>query len=328
MNKKANIKQHYVPQCYLRNFSPNGKYVHIYDKKEHKPFSNSLDSVAYFDYFYEIPKKYLSEKFNIPYGTKYFEKAFFAEHIEKIYAQLLEKIILKAESWIKTQEKSEILTTQEKEELAQLVAIQHLRMPNIKNDTSDTYEKSMLESFDIIKSGIINMNPELNIKAKEATLEYDKKYDIVLHSKLYANEKLVSDIATQILDKHWIFYISNSIDFYTSDNPIIIKPHIPNEPNYYDGFGMKGVEIIFPISKSILMTMWDSNHFPEKQKKENTFKFINPKEIRAYNCYQYIWANRQVYSHTNDFKIVSALKMQNGGKEIIMNRPKTLVNGK
>ncbi len=82
MKKETHIKQHYLPQCYLRNFSPNGKFVYIYDKIVHKPFSNSLDSIASFDYFYEIPKKYLSEKFNIPYETKYFERAYFAEHIE------------------------------------------------------------------------------------------------------------------------------------------------------------------------------------------------------------------------------------------------------
>ncbi len=232
----------------------------------------------------------------------------------------------KADCWIKGQVSIEILTKNEKEELAQLIAVQHRRMPNIKDETSNTYEKAMLECFDIIKSGIINMNPEIdNI---EATIEYDKDYDTILHSKLYANEKLVSDFVAQILTKNWIFYISDNTEFYTSDNPIIIKPHIQNEPRYYDGFGMKGVEIIFPISKSIILTMWDSNYFPEKQKKENSFELINPKQMREYNCYQYIWANRQVYSYSNDFALVNALKMENGGKEIVMKRPKTLVNGK
>ncbi|WP_419210896.1 DUF4238 domain-containing protein [Maribacter sp. X9] len=326
MNKDTHIKQHYIPQCYLRNFSPNGKFINIYDKIVSKSFSNSLDSIADFDYFYEIPKKYLSEKFNIPYGTKYFEKAFFAEHIEKIYAQILDKIVHKANCWIKTKERIEILTKNEKEELAQLIAIQHLRMPNVKDDNSNTFEKAMLESFDIIKSGIININPVID--NKEIIIEYDKDYDTVLHSNLYANEKLVSDFATQVLNKDWFFYISENTDFYTSDNPIIIKPHIQNERNYYDGLGMKGVEIIFPISKSIILIMRDSNYFPEKQGKENTFELINLKQMREYNCYRYIWANRQVYSYSNDFNIIKGLKMVNGGKEIIMKRPKTLVNGK
>lgn len=326
MNKDTHKKQHYVPECYLRNFSPNGKYVHIYDKKAQKPFSNSLDSIAYFPYLYEIPIKYLTEKLNIPYETKYFERAFFAEHIESLYAKILNKIVSKADYWTNTQEHREILTQNEKEILAQLIVIQHLRMPNVKSDTSNTYEKAMLEYFDIIKSGIINMNPELDNNI--AKIEYDKDYDTILHSKLYANQEFVSDFATQILTKHWVFYISNNTDFYTSDNPIIVKPHIQNKPNYYDGFGMEGAEIIFPISKSILMTMWDSTHFPEKQKKDNTFELLSAKEIRAYNCYQYIWANQQVYSYSNDFSIIELLKSENEGKEIIKKRPKNLVNGK
>jgi len=300
--------------------------LYIYDKKGHKPFSNSLDSISCFDHFYEIPKKYLTDKFNIPFGTKYFERAFFAEHIESIYSQILDKIVSKADSWVKAQENRKVLTINEKEKLAQLIAIQHLRMPNVKDDASNTNEKALLVSFDIIKSGIINMNPELD--NNRTTIEYDKDYDPILHSKLYANEKLVSDFATQILTKHWVFFISDSADFYTSDNPIIIKSHIKNELNFYDGFGMKGVEIIFPISKSILITMWDSSYFPEKQKKENAFELINVKEIKMYNCYQYIWANRQVYSYSNNFTIIKTLKMENGGNEIIMKRPRTLVNGK
>lgn len=326
MNKETHIKQHYVPECYLRNFSPNGKYVHIYDKKAHNSFLNSLDSIAYFPYLYEIPKKYLSEKLNIPYGSKYFEKAFFAEHIESLYDEILNKIITQADSWKNTQEGEKILTLNEKEVFAQLIAIQHLRMPNVKNETSETYEKTLLESIDIIKSGIISTNPEL--ANDECLIEYDKAYDTILHSNLYANQELVSNFASQILDKHWVFYKSNSLDFYTSDNPIIIKPHIKNKRNYYDGFGMEGTEIVFPISKSILMTMWDTNHFPEKQKKVNTFELLNDKEIRAYNCYQYIWANQQVYSYSNDFTIIELLKSDNDGKEILMKRPKILVNGK
>tara|TARA_R110000744_G_scaffold380119_1_gene499849 strand:- start:1305 stop:1907 length:603 start_codon:yes stop_codon:yes gene_type:complete len=200
MNKETHIKQHFVPECYLINFSPNGKYVHIYDKKAHKSFTNSLDSIAYSPYLYEIPKKYLSEKLNIPYGSKYFEKAFFAEHIESLYAKILNKIIVQADSWKNTQENEEILTQNEKEVFAQLIGIQHLRMPNVKNDTSETYEKALLECIDIIKSGITNMNPELD--NDESSIEYDKDYDTILHSKLYANQEFVSDFASQILDKH------------------------------------------------------------------------------------------------------------------------------
>ena len=41
------------------------------------------------------------------------------------------------------------------------------------------------------------MNPDID--NKETMIEYDKDYDTILHSKLYANEKLVSDFATKIL---------------------------------------------------------------------------------------------------------------------------------
>lgn len=326
MKKDTHIKQHFLPKCYLKNFSLNEKNVYIYDKKAHKAFSNSLNSIAYFPYLYEIPIKYLSQKLKTPYGSKYFERAFFAEHIEQLYAEILNTILGKANQWTNKQQRIEVLTSNEKEILAQLIAIQHLRMPNVKIETAQSYEKLMQESLAIFKSGITNIYPELDVH--QAKFEYDKDYDTLLHSKLYANQEFVCNFASQILDKHWIFYISDSTDFYTSDNPIIIKPHISNKPYYYDGFGMEGVEIIFPISKSILLTMWDSNHFPGKQKKNNNFELLTTKEINLYNCYQYIYANQQVYSYSNNFSIIEFLKSENEGAEIIMKGPKTFVNGK
>jgi len=328
MNHKSNIKQHFLPQCYLKNFSPNGKNIYIYDKGEKKSFRNSIDNIGYLNYFYDIPLKYIKNKRELPYDTKFYEKGFFAENVEKTYSKILEKINQKADDWILTQKQEEILNLEEREIFAQLMAIQHLRMPNIIEDVSDSYEKTAQEAFEIIKSGINNMNPDLEKMSPEPQIKYDKDFDSILHAKIYTNDNLISGIANEILNKYWVFYVSKQNDFFTSDNPIVINPHIANQHNYHDGFGMKGAEIIFPIGKSAILTLWDSGYFTEKDKKDNTFCFVKQKEKRAYNLRQYIWSNRQTYSYLNNFNIIKLLKADNGGEEIIMKRPRTIVNGK
>ncbi|MGJ8738438.1 DUF4238 domain-containing protein [Zobellia laminariae] len=326
MSKEPNTKQHYIPECYLKNFSPNLKFVYIYDKKVSKSFPNSLNSIANYDFFYDIPEKYYSKELKPKYGSKHFEKAFFAEHVEKLYNQSLENIINKSNNYIEKPKHTEVLTNEEKEILAQLIAIQHLRLPKIKDDASITIKKAFQESIKIIKSAFENSNPESNELSTK--IDFEDDYDSVLHAQLYANEELVAEFASKILNKHWVFLVSKTSNFYASDNPIIIKNHLENQKPYCDGFGMKGVEVIFPIGKSVLLTLWDEEYFPDKLKFDNTFNSIKSKEVLAYNALQYCWATRQVYSYSNEFKIIELLKKKNNGEEIVFKHPITLVNGK
>lgn len=93
---------------------------------------------------------------------------------------------------------------------------------------------------------------------------------------------------------------------------------------------MKGVEVIFPISKNIILTIWDEDIFPNYKSENNEFSVLTDVELRQYNCYQYIWANEEVYSNRKDFKLIEVLKLSNGDvtKEIFKKRPTIKVNGK
>ena len=52
------------------------------------------------------------------------------------------------------------------------------------------------------------------------------------------------------------------------------------------------------------------------------------KELRQYNCYQYIWANEEVYSSSNNFELIEMLKLANGdlNKEIVMGHSTIKIN--
>lgn len=328
MENKENIKQHFIPQCYLRNFSPNSNNIFIYDKIERKPYRNSVEKIACIDYFYELPDKLIENIGEIPFGTKFYEKEFFANNIENQYNIILEKIAHKGESWINDKIINKIITQKEKEIFAQLIAIQYLRMPDIREKYSDARKKATLISSDIIKSFLSHENPTLKKEIENIRVEYNEDYDPILHSEMYADEELYVGIANQLLNKHWIYFITKNNDFYTSDNPIIIKPHIEKQRPYYGGIGMRGAEIIFPISSSILLTMWDSNYFEIIEQKHDTFNKINGKHKREYNCLQYMFSNRQTYSYIDDFSIIKSLISCNNGNEFFKKKSRILVNGK
>ena len=195
MGNKENRKQHYLPQCYLKNFSPNNKNIFIYDKIERKPFRNTVEKVAYKDYFYELPEKYFENISEIPFGTQFYEKEFFANNIENQYNIILKKIINKGNLWLEDKIINKIITQTEKEIFAQLIAIQYLRMPDIKDKYSDVQKKEINISSDIIKSFLSHEKPKLKEEIENIQVKYDEAYDPILHSEMYADEELYFGIA-------------------------------------------------------------------------------------------------------------------------------------
>lgn len=326
---KEHINQHFIPQCYLKNFSENEKFVFVYSKKNKtKGYPQSITKTASKKYFYTIPEKYLNRYFGEDIDGNIIEKNVLAEHIERLYANILTKIIQAYPIWTNRNEPQEILTTKERDLFAALIAIQYLRLPNIR----DKYWSSQVKTQKI--------RNEIAVSAKKAdtdidfseimALNRDDDYASVFHSEIFLDQTILADIQDQLVKKIWIYRTTKEDAVYTSDNPILTKPHFENQTSFYKGFGMKGVEIIIPISKNILLTIWDEETFIDLKSENNKFTILTDKELRQYNCYQYIWANDEVYSSKKDFKLIELLKMANGNinEEIYKERPTIKVNGK
>lgn len=326
---RGHVKQHFIPQCYLRNFSENDKFVFVYSKKnKNKGYPQSIAKTACQDYFYTIPEKYINQEFFEGIDGNYIEKKILAENIESLYSDFLSKIIQAASVWTSRNESLEIFNTKERDLFAALIAIQYLRMPNIRNMYWFAQRKAQKERNEIVSA---MKKAYGNLDCNEAiALDREDDYASVLHSEIFLDETLIADIQDHLIKKIWKYKIAIDDAVFTSDNPILLKPHLQNQPAFYDGFGMRGVEIIFPISKNILLTIWDEETFYDNKIENDKFSFLTDAELRQYNCYQYIWANDEVYSSKIDFKLIELLKLANGdiNKEIIKKRPTIKINEK
>jgi hypothetical protein len=324
---KEHVRQHFIPQCYLRNFSENGKFVFVYSKTNiKKGYAQSIAKTAYKDYFYAIPEKYFNRE--ISTDTNFIEKKVLAENIESLYSELLDKILQAATAWDTSEEKDEVLNSRERDLFAALIAIQYLRMPNIRDKYWGAQQKAQKERNEIVAAF---KKVYENIDCSEAiALNRDDDYAPVMHAELFLNEELIAGIQDQLIKKIWRFRIATNGTVFTSDNPILLKPHLNNQSALYEGFAMKGVEIIFPISRNVVLTIWDEELFTDYIIENNKFSILTDSELRQYNCYQYIWSNDEVFSSNSDFKIIEHLKLANGDikKEISMERPTIKVNGK
>ena len=87
---KEHVKQHYIPQCYLKNFSENEKFVFVCSKKNiKKGYPQAISKTACLDYFYAIPEKYIEKELLPEVDSNFIENKILAETVENLYSDLL-----------------------------------------------------------------------------------------------------------------------------------------------------------------------------------------------------------------------------------------------
>lgn len=97
------MKQHYIPRCYLRQFSNNKKSIYTYDKQHSKKYNASLMSVCCEDDIYTFSEEFVKrnkEEGNCTINRLSIETDHFAHTVEPLYIQLLNQINKIKEEWV------------------------------------------------------------------------------------------------------------------------------------------------------------------------------------------------------------------------------------
>lgn len=130
----------------------------------------------------------------------------------------------------------------------------------------------------------------------------------VLHAKLtYLNNETLMDFADAIANNIWMFLVSKNGDFYTSDFPIVVEPHVKNVRPMYMGLAQYGGELTYPLSPDLMLVVFDREYFKEKEEYDCTFSIAVDKEIRRQNMLRYFYAKRHVFSSKKDFSLIDMI---------------------
>jgi len=308
MAKKEN--QHYVPLCYLKGFSENQLNINVYDKSLKNNFTNSIKKVAQITNFYDLPNEYIPfeapEKFD-----RFIEKEFFSKIVEVEYSNLLNKVKERAKEWVQHSKPDDflVLTADEKNDLSSYIAIQYIRRPKYRKRLWEMYSSITKQEIEILKAFIGVAHPNLKDEAKNLKISIDEQYSSVLHAQYLLNFSLLKELASAILNKIWIFQISLKQPFYTSDNPITSKAHlIDKAPDGIEGFTTEGLEIVFPLTYNICLCLLDKKHFKLRLNQTNKFEIVDDKMVFRNNMFQYFFAERQVFSYSNDFDLIKSIE--------------------
>lgn len=311
MDKNAHKSHHYIPQCYLKNFSENGICLFVYNKDYSKSYVQAINKTCCIKDFYTLPKIYCENQLE----PLFLECEYFAKEIEPKYSVLLNKILAKEIEWMLNRSNNiKVLSSEEKFEFANYLTIQWFRMPQMRNCIKGINDDIIPKMIRLFQEGmaIENNNPDF--------LKLDIGYNIdpvIEHaSSSFCNSDLIYAFAKALFFNSWEFFVSDSNSIYTSDYPLVVEPHVQNVVQQYQGLASYGSELSFPISKNIILTIWDNKYFKNKQQYDCRFTPLSDKGTRRYNWMRYFYAKHQIFSYNDDFTIINLAKSINGGTHL------------
>lgn len=306
----SNVKQHFIPQCYLRHFMSPESAIYIYNKRASKSYKDSISNIMCKDEFYSISED-LIENSDGRLHRLVIEKDYFANTIEPLYARTLDSIEQLYENW-KVNER-EILSDNLKEQLAYHIAIQFLRLPDVKNYDTNSLNDFLLGVIPIVQEGLAYEKKDDRIRNLKIAATFN---EVINHFRSsYGNEEVIACFSNRLVNNYWTLHIDTLGRFYSSDFPIVVKPHILNGRPECMGLVQEGAEFSFPLSSHVLLKIWDNRYFANKSADDCHIYGADEKFIRQENILRYLYAKTILVSQIDDYKLVDFIRTLNGGYE-------------
>jgi len=249
----ATVRQHYVPQGYLKGFASqeDTPFIWVYDKRDgRKPQEKSVKSQAYEDYYYS--QETSSGERDI-------------DSLEKLLAQTVDNDIPPLIKSIQPIPGHPItIASKDKEKLAFFIALGLTRVPSFRNGVNDIFTWATQAAL----SELAN--------SKDALSEIINRCGITVKAKDWVSLRpmiqMTEIIGHSLLKKNWQFYTtSKNVSFMTSDNPIVISGSLGMGPAHPNS------ELMLSLRKDLALVCT-----PRGSKKLEVFK-QSPSETRRFN---------------------------------------------
>lgn len=315
-------KEHYVPRCYLKNFANKNKRIYVFDKRLGRCRNQKITEIAAENHFYDTDinelvnikefstseRKELKTKLMRTLNARNWEEAvarFDTQYIEKRmsvmeyhFEKFLKKIIDDVRSW-----NAVSLSDKEKKEMSLCIAIQYQRTQTIRND----FEDMIMGTINVLAKKESSFEGKIMLEKESYNIL--KKYIKCLHLMTMSDGTTITEIANILYNHVWTFHVNKTnIPFYTSDSPVVPIPHYFNPYISYSGLESPGIEVVFPISSNILLSMYDKNDERNKNKIDKETDFITEEDyVKFYNAYQTDYSNRCVFSINDGFEAIEEL---------------------
>lgn len=270
--KNDKKRQHYVPKCYLRNFTNGDEFIATFFHSKNKFVKEvGLNSVAYEDYFYG-KDLIIENKFEKLEGE--WDKAFKAiNKNEDVTDKDAQKLIYQIMTFIAFQ-------------YARTLRV--FNMQKIFEDflTKFTYEHSASE---------------------ETAQNMLRKYIPKNHNPMEAPFNISLSTVESFKDLDLLFIKNSSeLDFVTSDNPVVLYNKFLCNRNYKGNYGLSsvGLCIFVPMSPKLCLCLFDPKIYFSTNNENNctickeTVHELN--KLFCRNAYEYIFFGKK---HSEEYAV-------------------------
>lgn len=277
----ANSKKHhhYIPQFYIDGFTNELGEVFVLEHETGKINKQSKYGTFHKYKFYSVdfskhekrdPES--AEEMKKILGIEYVDTSNVKEHPDMIEDLLGDSETISAPI-IKKLIRREQISSSEKLELSTFIALMYTRTPSFRNFATEIEKQMMNQS---IKELFSEEEKVKDIYNKMLAEGYDKKIDVQELFKLVEEDRYKIEIpkeltiqtmliGTSVIDrilysKTWFIEEASSFtSFITSDQPVFMNhPLVDKNGPFSVGVGTPGVEVIFPLSKELILIMKDT----------------------------------------------------------------------
>lgn len=290
------IRQHYVPQTYLKHFSfdDNSPYkIYVLHKLKRKIISSNIRDAAVERHFYTVKK----------HEDNYVWEKYYADNIEPLMDSVISKILKVCDSAL-LQNYASIITPEMEEQIAVVIIFQLLRGKHSRELERKIYNnalpsvmmhaRELFGPFDEEKEKILqdfdNKDDYFKLVSMEATLNIERirKYVNILLQRSFV-----------------VFKILGDQEFVTSDNPVMfVDANSLDATPFKNGLALHSTVVYFPVSPKIIIAAYPPGFFLGTLNKYNgkfviidshiNFKFITMHNLKQFEqCYDQVYAKRK-----------------------------------
>lgn len=309
---KEKKKQHYVPQCYLEQWSvPDKHQLYVYNKKQKRSYLASICDVASERYFYDFDftgifteddlKKYglnVCDPKHVDDG-QYIEN-YFSKEVEVDLKNHLTKIVNRTNQMTPWEINNCFFTTEkDKFHMSFQLALQYIRVKSVRNAIAD--------SDNCLKQALVDMGAPSGVIEKYTMPQ--SRFSSYIHGKMILDREHIDELAQCFFSLTWVLWVnSTSCPLFTSDNPIGTKAHIYDPIIPMSGLKSRGVEAYFPLAPNLMLLMFDSGYHTFIQGRDRRIIELRDIEVvKAYNSRCVLNSDTCIFSNTDDFSIIDGM---------------------
>lgn len=240
--------QHYVPRFILKRFTERKDQIWAFDKKRHRKFKTNIKNIGAETGFYNFNFKGYEVSFEPSLGE-----------IEGSVSSIIKRII---------RDKSIAVTDEQRIVLSNFFALQFVRTPQWRhmwNDMTKSLTQALRDR---------GLDPE-DLEGYEEPS--DERAKLQHMRQVYKHR----EFAPHFYNKTWVLLKTTQKNpFWISDNPVSLQNL--NDFGFFGNIGLavKGIEIYFPISKTLSIGMWCTSH--EEEFKQMYDKYLRIKQTAPY----------------------------------------------